>query len=197
MVMDAKLRIKVKDYILTEYHKGFSFTAIEKVLVDRGYQLEDVRNIIDEISRESTVHHMLKGLPLVVASVLVIAVVLGGVILFALTGQKECDTQACFLQYANDCKPASYIVNEEGTVYEYNLDNECTFTKTITLVSNNEPQEIINLFEGKSLTCEYIKGNFEQRWVTTLLGSLNRCTGELKEALYELTIAQYKATSVE
>lgn len=194
MAMDAKLKARVKDYILTEYHKGFSFTAIEKVLVDRGYQAGEIKEIVDEISHESTVHHMLKGLPFVIASILVIAIVLSGIVLFALTGQKECDTQTCFLQYANDCNPAVYISNEDGTIYEYKVDNECTFTKTITQVSSNEPLEIINLFEGKSLTCEYIKGNFEQRWITTLLGSLNRCTGELKEALYELTIAQYKAT---
>jgi hypothetical protein len=192
MALDPKLRKKVKDYISEEYHKGFTFSAIEKVLLDRGYTKPDIDNIIHEITSSNAHHGFKKGLPLVIISVVAILFVVAFLFWFTNIGITDCDNQQCFIDMANQCKASIYEINEAGTIYKYESSSDCTFTKTITQVSDTEPGDIIDLFEGKSLNCEYIKNDFETKWVTTLLGSLDRCTGPLKEAFYELTIAQYR-----
>lgn len=192
MALDPKLRKKVKDYISEEYHKGFTLNAIEKVLLDRGYTQQDIDKIISEVSTDYSSHKFNKGLPLVIISVVAILFVISLLFWFAKAGVTDCKDQQCFFDMANQCKSAVLIVDEAGTIYKFESSSDCTFTKTITQISETEPEDIINLFEGKSLNCEYIKNDFETKWVTTLLGGLDRCTGPLKEAFYELTIAQYR-----
>ncbi|MBT4541188.1 hypothetical protein HOC35_06780 [Candidatus Woesearchaeota archaeon] len=192
MVLDPKLREKVKDYISDEYNKGFTLNAIEKVLLDRGYKKQDITPIITEITVGHTDYRLKKGIPLIIISILSILFVLALLFWFAKLGITECDNEQCFFEMANQCKSVTYKIDEAGTVYNFESSKDCVFTKTITKVSDTEPQDIIDLFEGKALTCEYTKESFETKWVTTLLGGLDECNGALKEAFYELTIAQYR-----
>jgi len=193
MVMDPETKRKIKDYILKEYNKGYTYNAIEKVLINSGYDKADVEKLVREIVREPIKSRLIKGLPFLILSLIIIF----GVILFVIFGLpklsiSECDTKDCFIKNANDCKASKFIVNDDGTLYEFITSGDCTLTKTITKVSSSEPEAIRDLFMDKSLVCQYEKSDFDDKWISTLLGGLEKCTGSLKEALYELTIAQYK-----
>ena len=191
--MDPETKRKIKDYIIKEYNKGFTYNAIEKVLINSGYDKGDVERLIREIVREPIKSRLMKGLPILIVSLIVIF----GVLLFIIFGLpkislSDCDTKDCFIKNANDCKAAKFVVDDDGTLYEFISSGDCTLTKTITKVSLNEPEPIRDLFIDKSLVCQYEKSDFNDKWISTLLGGLEECTGPLKEALYELTIAQYK-----
>ncbi|MBS3068469.1 hypothetical protein J4450_07210 [Candidatus Micrarchaeota archaeon] len=44
------------------------------------------------------------------------------------------------------------------------------------------------LLEGKSMTCKYENGKFDQRLVTSLIYGTEYCDGELKDALGQLIV---------
>ncbi|MBS3122068.1 hypothetical protein J4434_04250 [Candidatus Woesearchaeota archaeon] len=192
MTMEPELKKKVKEYIDKEYHKGFTFTSIEKVLLDRGYNKEDIDEIINELVKEPSIQKLKKGIPFLIISLLLIFGVIAFIFFFRPFGYETCDTKECFINLANECKPSVYILDDAGTKYEFKSFLDCTFTKTITEISDSEPEPIKEMFAKRSFTCTYEKNNFEVKWIDTLLGGLDKCTGPLKEALYELTIAQYK-----
>ncbi|MFH1439811.1 MAG: hypothetical protein ABIG89_04545 [Candidatus Woesearchaeota archaeon] len=196
--MDYELRKKVKDYITKEFNKGFTVNAIEKVLLDRGYKKEEIDEIINEIVHEPLSTRLRKGVPFIIISIaLIIAVILFIVFYAAPAGFEKCDTEICFINKANECKESLYEADDGSTIYEFKSYRDCTLQKTITKVSDTEPLLIKEMFNKKSLKCEYTKGNFDDRWMSTLLGGLDKCSGPLKEALYELTITQYREGVVE
>ena len=44
------------------------------------------------------------------------------------------------------------------------------------------------MVEGKSMVCGYTKGNFDSRWVTTLIGGIEYCHGDLRDGLAQLIV---------
>ncbi len=74
-------------------------------------------------------------------------------------------------------------LTEDAGVFKYS-SADCVFTKT--LISADETPEMKSLLEGKSLTCRYEKGKFDQRWVTSLIFGIEYCEGELKDILVDL-----------
>lgn len=193
MAIDSALKNKIKDYISAQLQKGFSYAAVEKVLVDRGYDKQEIDSIIDELAHEPLGARLKKAAPILIVSLLIIFGIIGFVwFMSSNVALEKCDTQACFEEYANKCEPALYEVSNEGTIYVFKSLKGCVFTKSVDKVSDDEPASIKDMFEGKDFICEYEQGGFDPRWVSSLLGGLDKCTGPLKEALYELTIMQYK-----
>lgn len=105
---------------------------------------------------------------------------------------ERCAAEHCFIQRATNCERSVYAVNDGGTVYEFKSFWDCTFKKTVKSVSEYEPEQIKEMFEGKSMECRYSKGNFDEKWLSTLLGGLEKCSGPLKQSLYELVVTQYQ-----
>ena len=97
-----------------------------------------------------------------------------------------CTTKECFISLAGDCKEISLTFTEDAGVLKYSSSKDCVFTKTLVSLNADETQEMKNLFEGKSLTCRYEKGKFDQRWVTSLIFGIEYCEGELRDILVEL-----------
>jgi len=100
---------------------------------------------------------------------------------------EECKDKTCFITEANDCKNISIDITEELGVVRYSSEN-CTFTKTIVSLKENENADIVNLLKGKSLTCNYTKGQFDSMWVTSFVAGLENCEGELKDSIAALVI---------
>jgi len=51
---------------------------------------------------------------------------------------------------------------------------------------------VVALFDGREMSCSYENGNFKQELTDGLVGGIEGCSGELKDAIYELRIAQYE-----
>lgn len=102
----------------------------------------------------------------------------------AITG---CNDKTCFISAANDCKDTSLTLTEDFGVLKYS-SKDCIFTKTLVSLNANETEEMKTLLEGKSMTCKYENGKFDQRLVTSLIYGTEYCDGELKDALGQLIV---------
>jgi hypothetical protein len=99
-----------------------------------------------------------------------------------------CMEKACFIAAANDCKDLNVTIREDIGTFRYSSSPDCIFKKTLVSMNGTESREIRNLLEGKNMTCIYTKGKFDQRLVTTLIGGIEYCRGDLKDNLARLVI---------
>lgn len=100
----------------------------------------------------------------------------------------DCTTKDCFISAANECNDITLTLSEDAGVFEYSSSIDCVFSKTLVQSHESETQEMKNLLEGKSFTCTYEKGAFDERWVTSLIFGTEYCEGELKDILVELLV---------
>lgn len=94
----------------------------------------------------------------------------------------SCRTTECFTLKAENCEKAELQRNEDGSIFIYKTNN-CQFTKTAAKISGSEDQRIIDLLEGKSLSCSYQENNFNMDWINTLTIGLDQCQGPLKDGI--------------
>lgn len=101
---------------------------------------------------------------------------------------KDCATTECFIKAADNCRKAKLeIVDDAGIFWRYRATAFCGgLEKTLVLLNDKETANMKKLLEGKSLSCDYTKGKFDQRWLTSLIFGLENCQGELKETLGQL-----------
>ncbi|MBI4148270.1 hypothetical protein HY490_03180 [Candidatus Woesearchaeota archaeon] len=96
--------------------------------------------------------------------------------------QSACSTAECFVEAARNCEDSEVTLRQSGGTFKYS-STQCILTKTLVSLDPSEKQEIKLVLEGKSLACTYQKGNFDPRWVNSLVFGLERCEGKLKDAL--------------
>jgi len=96
--------------------------------------------------------------------------------------------QAAFIAAANDCRDMNLTDNEDVGTFYLTSSQGCVFTKTLVHLNNSEMQGMKTMLEGTNMTCSYTKGNFDSRWVTSLVGGIEYCNGDLKDAIAKLTI---------
>ena len=123
---------------------------------------------------------------------IILAIVAVAAIMFLVPFKTDCEFDtACFFEKANNCEAARFSEDIEGSLVEFTISTNCVLTKKITQFSDAEPPEIVALFGDKEMSCSYTKGAFDVGY-TTFLGNVNLCRGDLKEAIYELRIAQFE-----
>jgi len=115
-------------------------------------------------------------------AVLLIVVVVFGLAYVAPT---KCTTEDCFTSKANKCLAATFKNQIEGTTVYYETNN-CVLTKTIQALDPNEPQEIVDAFLGKSMTCKFNKNDFSPLFLNSITGYLEACEGPLKDKILEI-----------
>jgi hypothetical protein len=99
-----------------------------------------------------------------------------------------CSDEGCFIAAANNCQNMSLTLTNDIGTFSYSSNENCVFTKTLVQLNSNESQQMQSLLNGKSMSCIYGKGNFDSRLVTTLIGGMEYCSGELKDDLGRLMI---------
>lgn len=101
---------------------------------------------------------------------------------------KTCHTAECFFAAANDCRKAKLeLVDDANILWNFSVEAFCGgFKKTLVFLDEKEIADMKKLLEGKSLSCDYKQGNFDKRWLTSLIFGLENCQGELKEAVGQL-----------
>jgi len=116
------------------------------------------------------------------AILLIIFVVFG----LAYVAPTKCNTEDCFISKANKCMAATFMNQIEGTTFYYETNN-CVLTKKIQNLDPSEPQEIIDAFLGKSMTCKFNKNDFSPLFLNSVTGYLEACEGPLKDKILEAT----------
>lgn len=101
---------------------------------------------------------------------------------------KTCYTTDCFAKAANDCRKAKLdMVDDADILWSFRAEAFCGgFEKNLIYLSEDETANMKKLLEGKSLSCDYKKRKFDQRWLTSAIFGLENCRGELKETLGQL-----------
>jgi len=95
----------------------------------------------------------------------------------------QCDTKDCFISAASACSAASLTAKEDyGTVSFVSYAN-CTVTKTIVKLGDNETQQMRALLEGKSMTCWHDEGGLDSDLVNTPIFGMENCTGALRDSI--------------
>ena len=95
----------------------------------------------------------------------------------------ECDTSACFIEKANACEPAIYTTTMGTTTVEMEILPGCELKKTILALDETEPAEVRTFFTGKTMTCDYEQGNFDEDFAFQISGPLDECEGNLVDAI--------------
>ena len=125
------------------------------------------------------------------------AAALAGIVLLLIcagcTGQNPAPAQtdtdtAAFIAAANDCRVMNMTVTGAVGTFTYTSAPGCVFIKTLDRLNASEMAGMKTMLEGKNMTCSYTKGNFDPRLVTSLVGGMEYCNGELKDKLAELIV---------
>lgn len=119
--------------------------------------------------------------------IIILAVIIFTAAVLFLFSPAGCITEECFMEKANKCEPAKFKNTIKGTVVSYEANN-CVLTKKILSLEPEEPQEIVDAFMGKNMTCRYQMNNFNPLYLTTITGLLNTCEGELKTAVLQYAV---------
>jgi len=101
------------------------------------------------------------------------------------SGPTQCKTNECFIEIANKCGTTSLHISDETGSSSYYTEN-CVFNKTINNIDPGESQEMKDLLEGKELSCNYEQGQFDERWVNSLVLGFEECEGSLRDVLGDL-----------
>jgi len=121
-------------------------------------------------------------IPGIIAIVLIIALIL---VYFSWSSTIKCGSAECFIGAANECGRVSFASEDDTGRYEYSIQR-CEFTKKLIALSAGESEEIKKFLEGKSFSCSYLPGDFDERWILSVIGGLEKCDGELKDATLAL-----------
>jgi len=122
---------------------------------------------------------------LIVAAVVLLIII----VLFALPkGEQQvatvtCDTRACFVELADECKPAQFTTKVETATIQLTTSNDCVLTKRIIALDPAELVQVRNLFEGTEMTCTYAQDYFDADYIDMISGNLNQCSGTLVDAV--------------
>jgi hypothetical protein len=97
-----------------------------------------------------------------------------------------------FVSRVQNCASGTYLGQLGGSAVRFRTKN-CMVTKEIARVSDDEPDEVRLLFEGKKMTCQYSEGQFGTDDIDYFLKGIENCWGDLKDILIELRGYQLRA----
>jgi len=128
-------------------------------------------------------------LPAAVLAALLLAVLCAGC---ATTSQGPAtaadNNTATFISATNNCQPMNLTVTNGVGTFTYTSTSGCVLVKTLVRLNASESQDVKNMLEGKSMVCGYTKGKFDPRWVTSLVGGMEYCYGDLRDGLAQLIV---------
>lgn len=193
---DTKKEILV-EYIKKYTKKGYSEDILRRALADSGYsdELIDSAFIDSGIAKSSKPKKKVINLSnrLILKEIFIVVcilVVIVSVVLILLNTTADCGyDKVCFAEKANNCENSvvrDMIAN--GSIVRY-TSKGCAVIKTIEKFSEEEPEEVVSFFEDKEMTCTYEQYNFDEALIENLVGGIDTCSGNLKDAIYELRLA--------
>jgi hypothetical protein len=127
---------------------------------------------------------------------IILAIILTGIFFAAyysgMTREYCGKDQDCFSENAKSCSPSEVYLSRSNNVYHYKLTpiigNKCNLKITFERAQEGLPPEHIELLEGKSMNCNIPKSVLREKDLLKMDEIMPYCSGELKEALYELIV---------
>jgi hypothetical protein len=173
---------KAVEYIRSELKNGTSIYVIKRELVDKNYSNELAEKLLRKAQKRFPLSIILITLMIVVVAygiyllIPVISSMIGSMSI------ANCMDPTCFTTAANNCQSATFQNNIAGSIIKYDTKN-CILTKTILKMNETEPQEMIDLFQGKSMTCTYTQDDFNTDLINSLTIGTDLCSGDLKDTI--------------
>jgi len=112
---------------------------------------------------------------------------------FASEFKKNCNYNTeCFQKAAERCNLAKLDVISHDNHYIYEIkgkeENNCLISVKLIELSPNSPTELTELFDQKEMICTLSQEELNINELIEAQGIDDRCSGPLKEAMYELII---------
>jgi len=171
------------EYIRARLKRGASESDIRRELLAKNYSSELADKLLGKAKPKGKIFIF------IIVGILILAAIAAAYFwLLPMLTVQSCADEACFITAADDCKTATFSNALAGSVFEYKTKN-CILTKTLIQINETEPAEIRDLLEGKSMTCNYAKGNFAPELVLTISIGIEACQGELKDGIELLAVA--------
>jgi len=179
----------LRNYVQKALKKGHSEKTIRTYLTKKKYSKSDIDTafVKKELPKFNPKLRMIEIIAAAVIVVVILTFFLGRV------GSETCTTDICFIQNAQECKDTTYIKEEAGTgsfvLYEI---KDCNLEKSIQTFAEDEPIEIRDLFVNKKMACAYSRGGFDETWIESIVAGIDACDGALKDAIFEVRLAQFE-----
>jgi hypothetical protein len=189
---------EIKEYIKSTLKQGHSEKAIRNYLIKEEKISESLVNkAFDELSVKQKPSVMpsikmpsIQTLEIIGLVLFIILIVFLFVSLFS--GTNACTDSTCFIEKAQNCNPSTLTIDEVGSKVLLEIKSDCTLEKSISEFGPDEPTEVIVLFQNKKMSCSYTQGGFDETWISSLVAGIDSCAGDLKDAIFELKLAQYE-----
>jgi hypothetical protein len=117
-------------------------------------------------------------------------IVMAAVIRLAFKGA-VCADRGCFISRAEQCTSVTYVEESDVGKIRYSVigsNSTCIFAKEILELSSKEDASVKKALENTKMECVYTEGNFDGRWLTSMVAGLEGCDGELKEKIGSLLL---------
>ncbi|HLC85880.1 MAG TPA: hypothetical protein VJG30_01170 [Candidatus Nanoarchaeia archaeon] len=126
-----------------------------------------------------------------VAVLIVLIVVLG--ILFYINTPKKCARDYdCFSSNVVKCSKASVLSTKEDNLYFYEVlgkkQDNCIVKVRLMKLSETQSHDLRKALEGKSMSCSLPISLLESKDINSIDNLNDYCTGQLKEAILEVTL---------
>lgn len=123
--------------------------------------------------------------------VLLVIFVMAALFLVLSENKTNCrEDEECFVSQAEKCRPAVMFQDFSGSTLKYTSEN-CVLVKEFDKFSEDEPLEVRELLEGKTMECKYREGDFNSILVKGLTEGIEKCEGDLKDAIYDVVALDY------
>ena len=192
MPLTPENRKQLLEYIIKVKTKKYPDEQIVAMLQKAGYRDEDIQTLplkypVKPFGKQ-TEQHLLKGhRTWVIAVCSILGIIILTILMLMLTPRTLCNTPLeCFLEKANICEQAVYDVTYGTSTLTVEAAASCTLKKSFTVIDSAEPAAVRDILQGKIMECSYSKGSLTAEAVTQLTYDLQKCEGDLVNAIASL-----------
>ncbi|MEK6948093.1 MAG: hypothetical protein AABX19_02520 [Nanoarchaeota archaeon] len=134
-------------------------------------------------------------------SVLVFLIILLAIIVIINTPKNCKNDYYCFNDHVLDCSKAKVITEKDGSTYYYEVlskkDDNCIVKVQLNKLSDTQSKDLKKALEGKSMLCSIPSSTLEVKDIKSIPNLNDYCSGQLKEAVLEVTIQKLYDVVVE
>ncbi|MBS3161130.1 hypothetical protein J4476_00325, partial [Candidatus Woesearchaeota archaeon] len=134
-------------------------------------------------------------------SVLIFLVILLTVIIVINTPSNCKSDYYCFNDHVLDCSKAKVITEKDDNTYYYEVlskkDDNCIIKVQLNKLSNSQSNDLKKALEGKNMLCSIPSSTLEVKDIKSITNLNDYCSGQLKEAVLEVTIQKLYDVVVE
>ena len=110
-----------------------------------------------------------------------------------ITTTKNCGSNdSCFDKSAKICSIAKVITRSNDNIYKYQVlgrkSNDCVIEVTLVKLSETQSKDLRDALDGRNMKCRIPREILREKSIKDLQNLNDYCTGDLKEAILEITL---------